>query len=282
MVFRGGAFASNGNARSILAMALPNGHPLKSRSDRNRLRLQDLVRLDATICRSIGCLNSGVTYPLQYVCCSMSAALSPPFDGVTMNTKLYRIELPRFGGSFAGWAAKTPFKDFKPKYVWLPVVLMTGVGTWMLLADYAGRTAESAPMHMTATEAAAPAQSPAANTVAAPAPTDVVASAEAIAPEETAPVDGLKISSQFWRRGGLGSNALVTLTLRNSNDYAVKDIELSCSFMRRDGSHLTDRKRVIHDTVAMRSRKTFVRLHIGYVNINAEQAECSLMAASHA
>src|ERR1700720_4261068 len=70
------------------------------------------------------------------------------------------------------------------------------------------------------------------------------AEGEALVPEETAPVDGLKISSQYWRRGGLGSNALVTFTLRNSNDYAVKDIAISCAFSRSDGSHLTDRSRV--------------------------------------
>jgi hypothetical protein len=108
--------------------------------------------------------------------------------------------------------------------------------------------------------------------------------AEAAAPEaaavEISPLDGLKISSQSWRRGGLGSKALVTFTLRNGNDFAVKDIELFCSFVRRDGSHLTDRTRVIHDTVNMKSRKTFARLHIGFVNINADKAKCSLLAAS--
>jgi len=74
---------------------------------------------------------------------------------------------------------------------------------------------------------------------------------------------------------------LVTFTLRNSNDYAVKDIEIFCSFARRDGSHLTDRKRVIRDTVNMKSRRTFARMHVGFVNINADQAKCSLVAASH-
>jgi hypothetical protein len=98
---------------------------------------------------------------------------------------------------------------------------------------------------------------------------------------ERGPLDGLKISSQSWRRGGLGSKALVTFTLRNTNDYAVKDIEIFCSFARRDGSHLTDRKRTIRDSVNMKSRKTFARLHVGYVNINADRAKCSLVAASH-
>jgi hypothetical protein len=94
------------------------------------------------------------------------------------------------------------------------------------------------------------------------------------------PVEGLKISSQSWRRGGLGSKALVTLTLRNRNDYAVRDIEIFCSFSRRDGSHLTDRKRVISDAVNMKSQKTFAKMHVGFVNVHADKAKCSLLTAS--
>jgi hypothetical protein len=104
---------------------------------------------------------------------------------------------------------------------------------------------------------------------------------EAIVPEQPAPVDGLKISSQSWRRGGLGSNAFVTMTLRNNNEYAVRDVDISCAFLRADGSHLTDRTRLISDVINMRSRKTFVRLHVGFVNVNAAKAKCSVLAANH-
>jgi hypothetical protein len=93
-------------------------------------------------------------------------------------------------------------------------------------------------------------------------------------------VDGLRISSQSWRRGGLGSKALVTLTLRNTNDYAVKDIEIACAFARRDGSPLTERRRLLSDTVNMRSRKTYSGMLVGFVNVNANKAKCSAVAAS--
>ncbi len=122
---------------------------------------------------------------------------------------------------------------------------------------------------------------------AAPISAAAPASPDAAQPPTTAaeapaasPLDGLKISSQSWRRGGLGSKALVTFTLRNANDYAVKDIEIACAFTRRDGSHLTDRKRVISDPVEMKSRKTFTRVHVGFVNVNADKAKCALVAAS--
>ena len=111
-------------------------------------------------------------------------------------------------------------------------------------------------------------------------------SADAAAPPQAGPadrpaVDGLKISSQSWRRGGLGSNALVTFTLRNDNNYAVKDIEIACAFSRQDGSHLTDRRRVIPDAVVnTKSRKTFAQMHIGFVNLYANKAKCAPVAAS--
>ena len=94
------------------------------------------------------------------------------------------------------------------------------------------------------------------------------------------PLDGLKIISQSWRRGGLGSKALVTFTLRNANDYAVRDIEIACSFTRRDGSHLTDRRRIIPDTVNMKSRKRYAGMLVGFVNVNANKAKCSVVTAS--
>lgn len=105
------------------------------------------------------------------------------------------------------------------------------------------------------------------------------AGSTAAPPSEPAELDRLRISSQTWRRGGLGSKALVTFTLRNDNDYAVKDVEILCSFSRRDGRHLTDRRRTLPDTVGMKSRKTFARVPVGFVNVNAGRAECSLAAA---
>jgi hypothetical protein len=159
---------------------------------------------------------------------------------------------------------------------------LAGLGAWVLLSGHGSNTAETGPVRLAAATIAEPVQSPIPENVEEAAlPDPAVAPAEA-APPEAAPVDGLKISSQYWRRGGLGSKALVTLTLRNRNDYAVKDIEIFCSFSRRDGSHLTDRRRMIHKTVKKKSRKTFARMHVGFVNVNAKRAKCSLVTASRA
>jgi hypothetical protein len=199
---------------------------------------------------------------------------------MTMNTGLSRIELTG-PPSISNGPESTAAKFFKPGFLWLPAALLAGLGAWMLLSGYVGEPAESEPARMAAAGVAVP---PGPSPAVAPGPiafNPPTAEGEAIVPEETAPVDGLKISSQYWRRGGLGSKALVTFTVRNGNDYAVKDIEITCAFARRDGSHLTDRTRLVHDTVNMKSRKTFARMHVGFVNINASKAKCSLVAARH-
>ena len=94
------------------------------------------------------------------------------------------------------------------------------------------------------------------------------------------PLEHLRITRQSFRRGGLGSKALVTFTLRNDNDYAVKDPEILCAFRSGDGSYATERRRTIHDTVNTKSRKTFPQTLMGFVNIKASEAQCSLLAAS--
>jgi hypothetical protein len=168
---------------------------------------------------------------------------------------------------------KTAAGSFTAKLVLLPVVVMVGCLAWTMLPHSSDAVPAPSP--------AVPAQSTSwLNPATTPTETTLVTPVQEIVPPDAASADGLKISSQSWRRGGLGSNALVTFTLRNSNDYAVRDIEISCAFTRRDGSHLTDRSRTIHDTVNMKSRKTFARMHIGFVNVYADRAKCSPVTAS--
>ena len=165
-------------------------------------------------------------------------------------------------------------KHFRTVIVALPVMLVAGFAAWFFFFNLS----------------ASDAQTPAQTAVAVPqdgaqvhsdagAPT--VQQPAAVVPEVAAePLGHLSISRQSFRRGGLGSKALVTFTLRNDNDYAVKDPEILCKFHSRDGRYSTERRRIINDTVNMKSRKTFPLTLIGFVNIKASRAKCSLLAAS--
>jgi hypothetical protein len=183
-----------------------------------------------------------------------------------MNAGFDRIGLGRFAGTGERLAQTVTIASvsFGRGLLWLLAAIIVGCGIWMLLPLSRGNSAESVRSEVAAVETApSGAASP-------PSEAQIPTMAE---------LGRIRISSQTWRRGGLGSKALVTLTLRNDNDYAVKDVEIVCAFARRDGSHLTDRSRVLADTVGMKSRKTFARIPVGFVNVNADQAKCSLVAA---
>lgn len=175
----------------------------------------------------------------------------------------------------------------------LPVIAIVGCAAWMVVPRPSDAESPAAPANVARVAQENPGPNdnvvPTTATLTTPEPAAAPAdptppAATAAAPETTLPpkppVDGLKISSQSWRRGGLGSKALMTFTLRNSNDYAVKDIEIACAFARRDGSHLTDRRRVLPDTVGMKSSKRYSGMLVGFVNVYANKAKCSLVTAS--
>jgi hypothetical protein len=193
-----------------------------------------------------------------------------------------RIELAKLtwlGDSLFDRSESATAWYLRPRLVVLSAIMFAIAVVWLLIAGNSTGRAESEPVP----PVAATIQPTVTSAGSAAAPTDVSlkpALPEQAAPAEPAAVNGLKISSQSWRRGGLGSNALFTFTLRNNNEYAVKDVEIHCAFTRRDGSHLTERTRVIPDTIEMKSRKTFTRMHVGFVNVNASKAICSLVTAS--
>jgi len=190
-----------------------------------------------------------------------------------MNARLDRIGLRRFAGTSERLARAVTIASvsFGRSLLWLLAAVIVGCGVWMLLPLSKGNSAEQVKSELAAVETA-PSNDPAGSASLA---------SEAQVPA-MADLGRLRISSQTWRRGGLGSKALVTFTLRNDNDYAVKDVEIVCTFARRDGSHLTDRSRVLADPVGMKSRKTYARIPVGFVNVNADQAKCSLVAARRA
>ncbi|MCS3730696.1 hypothetical protein [Bradyrhizobium betae] len=188
-----------------------------------------------------------------------------------MNARFDRIGLGRFAGNGErlARAATIASVSFGRGLLWGLAAIIVGCSVWVLMPLSKGSSTEPAKSDVATVEPAAP--------------SDAAAAVAPIAQAWTAAqLDRLRISSQTWRRGGLGSKALVTFTLRNDNDYSVKDLEIVCAFARRDGSHLTDRRRVLADTVNMKSRKTFARVAVGFVNVNADQASCSLIAARRA
>jgi hypothetical protein len=157
-------------------------------------------------------------------------------------------------------------KSYRMALVALPIILIIGFVAWLFYATLGESDAQTT-----------------LQTAVAAVPDDSQPeSAPGVQPNSGEPLGHLRILRQSFARGGLGSKALVTFTLRNDNDFAVKDPEIQCSFRSRDGRYTTERRRTISDTVNMKSRKTYPYILVGFVNIKASMAKCSVLAASRA
>jgi hypothetical protein len=159
---------------------------------------------------------------------------------------------------------------YRVAVVVLPAVLIAGSGAWLLSSGLSRSDAEPA-AHLTLAVAAD-------ESVAMPR-TQPEAAATPAAAE---PMGRLRILRQSFSRGGLGAKALVTFTLRNDNAFAVKDPEILCEFRSKDGSYATERRRTINDTVDMKSRKTYPYILVGFINVKASRAKCSVLTATRA
>jgi hypothetical protein len=217
-------------------------------------------------------------FPLRELRGKSSLSFHRLAEGQEMSAGLFRIESagPVRSGGFSAWPAARLFSN---KLIWLIVILVVAAGALKMSSEDAagpakGQTVGAANFATTASIGPSPLSD------TDPAWSASQSSAPAAGPPEAPPVNGLRISSQSWRRGGLGSKALVTFTLRNDNDYAVGDIGLLCAFTRADGSPVTERRPTIRDTVKMKSRKIFARMHVGFINVTASRAKCTLLSAS--
>jgi len=153
----------------------------------------------------------------------------------------------------------------------LPALAIIGVAAWLLMPSFADTPEPELALNLAA---ANPRDDGAAITETQPAKLGDV--------PETVDLDRVSLSRQSFRRGGMGSRALITFTIRNANAYDIKDLELLCAFKSRDGRYTTERRKVVAETVAMKSRRAFPMTLVGHVNIRAAKAKCSLVTASRA
>jgi hypothetical protein len=156
--------------------------------------------------------------------------------------------------------------------IWLgaSLVAMIGIAGWVFMPSFAKTPEPDLTLNLAVADPAADS-----------ATIDAQPAKLTTSPEKV-DLDRVSLSRQSFRRGGMGSRALMTFTVRNANAYDIKDLELLCAFKSRDGRYTTERRKLVAETVAMKSRKAFPMTLVGHVNVRASKAKCSLLTASRA
>lgn len=93
------------------------------------------------------------------------------------------------------------------------------------------------------------------------------------------PATKMSIKSLSWAKSGFGTVALVTLTIENMNDFAVKDVAISCDFKANSGTKLNTAESTIYETIKAKSSRTFKEFNVGFIHSQASRGGCSIERA---
>jgi hypothetical protein len=100
-----------------------------------------------------------------------------------------------------------------------------------------------------------------------------------LAEQKRNPADRMTMPNFNWKAGGFGSVGIVSPTIQNGNDFAVKDIGIVCNFSGKSGTELSARAAVIYDAIPAKSRKTFKDFNIGLIDSQSARASCRIISA---
>src|ERR1700686_5518354 len=74
------------------------------------------------------------------------------------------------------------------------------------------------------------------------------------------------ISKADFRKGGFDDMMIMTFTLRNANDFDVKDIEIDCSHSGNSGTVIDSNVRTVYEIVKAKGSKTIRDFNMGFIH----------------
>lgn len=80
-----------------------------------------------------------------------------------------------------------------------------------------------------------------------------------------------------WKLGGFDNVILATFTVKNENDFAVKDLQIRCEAFGKSGTKIDRNTRTIYDVVKAKGTKRLPEANLGLVNSQAERLACDII-----
>lgn len=103
--------------------------------------------------------------------------------------------------------------------------------------------------------------------------------AAAAAERNRDPGDRLTMPSFSWKLGGFKNVGIVSVTIANGNNFAVKDVGIACEFSGKSGTVLTTAAGRIYDTLRAKGKQTFKEVNMGLIDNQSARASCRVVTA---
>jgi hypothetical protein len=144
------------------------------------------------------------------------------------------------------------------------LVLITGV---ILFAAFSTSREKGSTIASTATGGMPSDKSPAANAIA------VKRWAQSDKQDQIA---AIKIEKWSWKKAGFDNVMIGTFTIKNSNEFNVKDIVLSCQHYAPSGTLIDHNERTVYQAIKPNSSIIIKDFNMGFVHTQAAKSSCSV------
>lgn len=80
-----------------------------------------------------------------------------------------------------------------------------------------------------------------------------------------------------WKDGGFGNVLIANFTIRNNNDFEIKDVTITCEHHAKSGTSLGFSTKTIYDVFSPKKEKTIKLFNMGFMNSQTEKTSCDIV-----
>ncbi|MDZ4368775.1 MAG: hypothetical protein U0987_17395 [Afipia sp.] len=94
------------------------------------------------------------------------------------------------------------------------------------------------------------------------------------------PGDKVKIKIEKWRKPGSNNIGTADITVTNDNDFAVKDIRVSCDYMSKTGGRKIETDQRLTIKIKPKTTKLFKKTKFPFIDTEAATGDCKVESAA--
>lgn len=94
------------------------------------------------------------------------------------------------------------------------------------------------------------------------------------------PGDKVKIKIEKWRKPGSNNIGTADITVTNDNDFAVKDIRVSCDYMAKTGGRKIETDQRLAIKIKAKTTKLFKKTKFPFIDTENATGTCKVESAA--
>jgi hypothetical protein len=80
-----------------------------------------------------------------------------------------------------------------------------------------------------------------------------------------------------WTRGGFDTVMMLDFTIRNDNDYAVKDFTIKCQHSSPSGTHIDQNTRTVYERLSAHESRSWQQFSMGFIHSQVSKSNCKVV-----